>query len=167
MFAAPQTPRRNQPTVPVNIQGEETTDDNGNVHVHVTIPASVARTVKWSFKMTPRSAALVRSPSASPAIVPLQLNREGHARTSARHRGRSAPPSPPLSPAQPPPLPTPLPLPTLSPSPPRVLQVAPHRVPQVAPPRVSCNTSILSHKLTYFTGRPSNLVSRSHLSVPK
>lgn len=141
--AEPQTPRRRRPAVPRaavvedNLRGEEVIDEDGNLHIHLTMPAQLAREVEWSFHMSPRSrtpasnATSPRPPSnrnIRPDIAPLRFNRENVAIPPARRR---APPSPPPSPSPPPPSPSPPP-PSPSPSPP-----PPLRVPDVAPPVVS------------------------------
>lgn len=114
-FAEPQTPRRTRPNLGENAHIDEVQDEDGDVHIHVTMPARLARDVEWSFQMSPRSASrITASPphtnqSTRPVIVPLQFA------NAPLHRG--APPSPPPSP---------------SPSPPSPLL----RVPTVAPPRV-------------------------------
>lgn len=127
LLADPQTPRRHRTAVPRDaeaedgIRREEVRDKDGNVHVHVIMPAQLARDVELTIQMSPRrrnppTETPPRSPinwNIRPDIGPLRLNCEHLASPPPRHR---APPSPPRSRPR-------------SPSPPFRL-----RVPNVAPP---------------------------------
>lgn len=67
----PQTPRRARRHVP-DIRSVHVTDDTGNVHIQITIPAQVAQEVDLSFQMSPRRRE--QSPAVSiPSPLPLNL----------------------------------------------------------------------------------------------
>ncbi|KZP21028.1 hypothetical protein FIBSPDRAFT_891419 [Athelia psychrophila] len=105
------------------VRSEEIIDENGDVHVHVTMPAALAQHVEWSFQMTPRRPPSTRSPVPSPSTGPRARGPMRHAQYELQRPAgllvyRSAPPSPPSSPS-----PSPSPTPRAS------------RVPRVPPPR--------------------------------
>lgn len=110
-FPEPRTPRRNRHNVLDNVHAERNEDEDGTVHIHVTMPAQLARNVEWSFQMSPSRTPWTAASPVRPIIPPLEF-------ANAPLR-RGAPPSPPPSPPSSP-----------SPSPTHL------RVPTVAPPRV-------------------------------